>query len=299
MQRSEEGLGLGLGQGQASLYHAIREQSSASEPREDTFLPVSDGAKSKVIAPDFSIFFSEKQDIYRPISINLNRTEQQKAALESMLELSVKYLFGGIEAETVASVMANMVQLSPVNAIEKQQGTIAFLSTTDHGDESSKKRKRGDSPPLRNNSKSNSGTIRFRSYQTENWDATYDDLIEYKKVNHHCCVPYDYPPNPSLARWVKRQRYQYKLFQKGQASAMTLQRVKALEKIGFIWDAHNAAWGRGLVELKAYLRENGDCNVPATYQASTRLASWSTMTHYRINALHQLGFQWQARNSDS
>merc|ERR1711935_1268617 len=140
--------------------------------------------------------------------------------------------------------------------------------------------------------------------------------LMFRRVHNHCCVPNDFPTNPSLARWVKRQRYQYKLFREGKPSAMSDRRVAALEKSGFIWDAQTAAWERRLADLKAYRVVHGNCNVPVTYAANKKLATWvkcqrrqyklykkngmaSSMTKHRIDALNWLGFEWKVRSISS
>ena len=60
----------------------------------------------------------------------------------------------------------------------------------------------------------------------------------------------------------------------GKMSTMTDERVVLLEKIGFIWDSHAAAWAEKLHELKDYVRKHGHCNVPSTYPVNPQLATW-------------------------
>ena len=93
-------------------------------------------------------------------------------------------------------------------------------------------------------------------------------------LTFHSQVPHTYKDNPPLARWVKRQRYQYKLKVEGKMSTMTDERVQLLENIGFIWDSHAAAWAEKLHELKDYARQRGDCNVPSTFPDNPQLATW-------------------------
>ena len=116
-----------------------------------------------------------------------------------------------------------------------------------------------------------------------------------------------------MARWVKRQRYQYKLKTEGQMSTMTDQRAKLLEDIGFIWDSHAAAWADKLHELKDYARVKGNCNVPSTFPENPQLATWvkcqrrqykllrdkrtSNMTVDRVLQLEKIGFVWEVRKS--
>jgi hypothetical protein len=49
----------------------------------------------------------------------------------------------------------------------------------------------------------------FRAYQAEQWTERFQELWVYCKQHGHCQVPHTHVQNPALARWVKRQRYQY------------------------------------------------------------------------------------------
>lgn len=154
---------------------------------------------------------------------------------------------------------------------------------------------------------------RFRPYQYEQWTEKFQELCDFRKLRGHCQVPHTYKENPPLARWVKRQRYQYKLKVEGKMSTMTDERVQLLENIGFIWDSHAAAWAEKLHELKDYARQRGDCNVPSTYPENPQLATWvkcqrrqykllrdgktSNMTVDRILELEKVGFVWEVRKT--
>ena len=152
---------------------------------------------------------------------------------------------------------------------------------------------------------------RFRSYQADQWYLKFGELKEFKRAFGHCQVPHSFQQNPTLARWAKRQRYQYKLLQEGKASTMTEERVAALEDLGFVWDSHSSLWFERLGELKHFRQVNGHCNVPSSYPANPKLAIWvkcqrrqykllktgqpSNMTLERANMLDQLGFIWEIR----
>ena len=152
---------------------------------------------------------------------------------------------------------------------------------------------------------------RFRPYQAEQWTEKFDELVQFRQERGHCCVPHTFKENPALARWVKRQRYQYKLKNEGKQSTMTDERIVALEKIGFIWDSHGAAWFDRLNELADYRKLQGHCNVPSNYPKNPQLATWvkcqrrqyklfwdgktSNMTLARISELERLGFEWELR----
>ena len=154
---------------------------------------------------------------------------------------------------------------------------------------------------------------RFRSYQKGQWSIKYEELCDYRRRFGNCLVHYTFKENLPLARWVKRQRYQYKLMMEGKPSTMTEERVKALDTIGFIWDSQGAAWYEHLSELSEFKQDNGHCNVPSNFVKNTRLATWvkcqrrqyklfregkpSNMTQNRMAELDEMGFEWELRTN--
>ena len=164
----------------------------------------------------------------------------------------------------------------------------------------------------RGNSQSDEESLnRFRIYQAEQWGDRFEDMIHFQRHRGHCLVPHNFPENPALAQWVKRQRYQYKLKYEGKHSTLTQEREQALEELGFVWDSHRAAWEERFNELVAYLKKHGNCNVPTNYPENRQLSIWvkcqrrqyrlfcdgekSNMTHERLAKLELLGFVWNPR----
>ncbi|CAJ1951438.1 unnamed protein product [Cylindrotheca closterium] len=151
-------------------------------------------------------------------------------------------------------------------------------------------------------------TARFRPYQEKQWQAQFRKLVQFKLVNGHCCVPHSYSSDPILARWVKRQRYQYKKFRDcDPTSTMTTRRIQELESIGFVWHSHASAWQEKVNDLMAFKQRTGHCNVPSHYAENAALSTWvkcqrrqyklyvsgstsSTMTLERFQLLKSLGF---------
>ena len=192
--------------------------------------------------------------------------------------------------------------LSVASAISDE---LAYGFETD-----SKKRRRQVSED--ESSDDGSPSKRFRPYQAGQWAEKFEELCEYRERSGHCLVPHTYSENLPLARWVKRQRYQYKLMKEGKPSTMTEGRVKALENIGFVWDSQGAAWGERLSELKEFRKVYMHCNVPSNYSENPQLATWvkcqrrqyklhlegkpSNMTPQRIGELENLGFEWELRS---
>jgi hypothetical protein len=156
---------------------------------------------------------------------------------------------------------------------------------------------------------------RFRPYQAEQWSEKFNELLAFKAERGHCCVPHTFEDNPSLARWVKRQRYQYKLKAEDKPSTMTSERILALEKQGFVWDSHGAAWIERWNELREFQLEFGNANVPSNYFKSPQLATWvkcqrrqykffckgkaTNLTLDRLQRLESVGFEWELRSGSS
>jgi hypothetical protein len=63
---------------------------------------------------------------------------------------------------------------------------------------------------------------RFKAFHEEKWNEHLQQMCEFKSEHGHCLVPHTFPENQHLARWVKRQRRQYKLMLEGsKTSTMT------------------------------------------------------------------------------
>lgn len=152
---------------------------------------------------------------------------------------------------------------------------------------------------------------RIRPFQEDQWSQRLSDLRDYHKRFGNCLVPHNYQENRQLARWVKRQRYQYKLMMKGRATTMTQERKLILEDLGFVWDSQCESWEERLSELKAFRKSYGHCNVPSGFKSNEQLARWvkcqrrqyklfqesknSNMTEDRLKRLEAIGFEWLVR----
>jgi hypothetical protein len=153
---------------------------------------------------------------------------------------------------------------------------------------------------------------RFKRFHEEKWSHRFKELLQFHREFGHSAVPHTYPRNPQLARWVKRQRRQYKLRCDGRPSTMTLERLQLLDSVGFVWDSHDVNWREKLAALDDFRRNHGHCNVPSNY-ADKKLATWvkcqrrqyklhtdkkaSAMTEDRIQELAKRGFEWEIRST--
>eukprot|EP00934_Nitzschia_sp_Nitz4_P002021 Nitzschia sp. Nitz4//scaffold369_size34440//7903//8907//NITZ4_007839-RA/size34440-processed-gene-0.23-mRNA-1//-1//CDS//3329549356//2021//frame0 len=151
----------------------------------------------------------------------------------------------------------------------------------------------------------------LRNCHVDQWNLRFDELLQFRKRHHHCCVPLQWPENPSLAHWIKRQRYQYRLKMEGRHSSMTQEREDALNRVGFVWDSHAVAWEERWNELRSFKEIYGHPNVPKKYPENPQLAVWvkcqrrqyklfcqkgpSNMTEGRIEKLKSIGFIFNPR----
>lgn len=130
---------------------------------------------------------------------------------------------------------------------------------------------------------------KFREQQSAQWDVRYRALRRYRKEYGHCLVPYNWPVDPSLAQWVKRQRYQYRLKTEGKKSTLTPRRESLLSELGFVWDTHEAAWEERRNELEKYKQMYGHCEVPCNHE-NQALAIW-VKSQRRNNKLLETGYK--------
>lgn len=69
------------------------------------------------------------------------------------------------------------------------------------------------------------------------WETRYKELCEYQKKHGDCLIPIGYKDNVQLSNWVSTQRQEYKLMRDGRPSRLTDDRIRLLEKVGFVWEA--------------------------------------------------------------
>lgn len=151
----------------------------------------------------------------------------------------------------------------------------------------------------------------FRPHQDEVWHEKFEKLVAFKNRFGHCSIPISFARDQGLARWVKRQRYQFKRYHEGKSCAINAGRIQLLESIGFAWDAHAAAWQERFSELKEYKENYGHCNLASHDPRHAQLSTWakcqrrqyklfqtgetSNMTEERISVLNSIGFKWSVR----
>jgi len=159
----------------------------------------------------------------------------------------------------------------------------------------------------------NNSTPQFREYQDAQWQEQFQALLDFKSQHGNCNVPHTYELNPALSRWVKRQRYQYRLKTEGKRTSMSQERQDKLQDVGFVWDPHAALWETRRTELEEYKQQVGSCDVPCRYSKNPQLGMWvrsqrreykllrdgkmSRMTPERYEILDKMGFVWDPRGA--
>jgi superfamily II DNA or RNA helicase len=131
------------------------------------------------------------------------------------------------------------------------------------------------------------------------WEEGCVHLTAYRKRMGHCQVPRRHVEDGfPLRQWVTIQRHNQNLSE---------ERRRQLDKLGFIWDPHQARWEEGYLHLKAFKQREGNCQVPAKYtQNGYRLGQWVTVQRFNKDALSaerrqrldKLEFVWSMKQAE-
>ena len=140
------------------------------------------------------------------------------------------------------------------------------------------------------------------SVSQSTWSQYLEDLKRFKKEHGHCNVPNKYPLNPALGYWVINVRRAKK------NGRLTKEQVRHLDALAFSWGRETAiaaVWEQRIIDLKAFKKEHGHCNVPGHYSPNRSLGHWvAFVRHWRkagklaeewIRSLEGLGFCWALR----
>jgi len=149
------------------------------------------------------------------------------------------------------------------------------------------------------------------SIWTNDWKLRYDELISYETEFGNANVPPNFPQNPSLGRWVSKQRTEYKKFQNGNLSCgLTIEKIQNLNNIGFKWSiCTTETWNARYDELISYATEFGNANLPQSFPQNPPLGYWVAkqrskykmfqkgnkvcgITTSQIQQLNNIGFEW-------
>jgi superfamily II DNA or RNA helicase len=137
------------------------------------------------------------------------------------------------------------------------------------------------------------------------WEEGFEHLKAYVSEYKNCKVPQLYISSDGyrLGSWINHQTLSRK---RGKLSPERIARLDALQ---FIWDSLETQWEEGFDRLKAYVRENKHCNIPAKYKSEDGfpLGYWLTtqgqfrkngkLSAERIARLDALGVIWGVRDA--
>jgi hypothetical protein len=91
------------------------------------------------------------------------------------------------------------------------------------------------------------------------WEEMFAKLEQYRIEHGNCLVPNDYKEDPSIGRWVSKQRTR--------CEELVPTRRERLESIGFVWNPYvDQPWEYICVKLEQYCRQHGDCFVTKKLQ---------------------------------
>ena len=110
------------------------------------------------------------------------------------------------------------------------------------------------------------------------WQARFDELLQYKQTHGDCDVPTRWPENPQLGRWLSQQR-QYR-----KSGTLQPERQRRFDEIGFDWrsGSHKEEWSTRFDQLKAYKERFGNCRVPVKWKENPQLGVWVTNQRHRL-----------------
>ena len=141
----------------------------------------------------------------------------------------------------------------------------------------------------------------------DEFEEMFEELLHHKKMHGHCNVSTLDKSNARLARWVNKQRVQYRNLKDGKSSQLTAQRMARLTEIGFIFCPKGKcpSWDERLAMLKEKFDLDGHLRYPKSEQA---MRSWITrirkeyqayqqgqqslLTQEKIDQLNELGMVW-------
>ena len=134
------------------------------------------------------------------------------------------------------------------------------------------------------------------------WEELFAELVAYKQLRGDCSPPRIWKDKHTLSNWVQHQRMDYK------TGELSPDRIKRLEKLGFVWRPYDVAWEEKFAALNGYRQKHGDCNVPNQWKDSPKLAGWCNKQRMdykkrklpadKIERLERLGFVWAPYEAD-
>jgi superfamily II DNA or RNA helicase len=138
------------------------------------------------------------------------------------------------------------------------------------------------------------------------WQQGLAALEEFVTQHGNARVPQSYTTETrfNLGRWCSKRRQEQK------RGELAVERIAALDALGFAWEPLDDDWQQGLAALEEFVDQRGDARVPHTHEteAGFRLGAWcgtrrqdrrrGKVAAERIKALDALGFVWDPFEDD-
>jgi superfamily II DNA or RNA helicase len=130
------------------------------------------------------------------------------------------------------------------------------------------------------------------------WEERFEELKAYRNSFGDCDVPYEWPENIEMARWLGKQQTAYR------RGELEESKLRKLEDLGVSWKSRRDKWDMRFEELVRFKEQNGHV-VPSYFKAETKqLSLWCTSQRKaekegrlpadRIAKLSSLGFTWDS-----
>jgi hypothetical protein len=126
------------------------------------------------------------------------------------------------------------------------------------------------------------------------WRLRVSELRSYIQQHGNSHVPIHYESNPELGKWWRNTRCSRN------RGNLNPKKEEELNALGVVWHTDAGKWAAVLEQMKIYLAENGDCNVPCKYPKNPKLGRWvhtqrnqrknGELSAERIEILDGIGF---------
>ena len=129
----------------------------------------------------------------------------------------------------------------------------------------------------------------------DRWEQGFAALSKFRRRKRHCSPPRDHLEGKfKLGRWVNTQRYL--------KDALSVERKRRLDRIGFVWNWREYLWEQGFAALLKFKHREGHCRVPIQHrEGNFRLGYWvstqrrkrTELPALRKRRLNKIGFVWR------
>lgn len=141
----------------------------------------------------------------------------------------------------------------------------------------------------------------FGAQSKKEWDFWYALTLKYQDENDTPNAPTKYTTSDGykLGKWQVRQKESYS------KKNLSLDRVKRLKDIGFVWNKHDEQFEKGFQKTLDFKKQHGNPNAPLNYKTHDgySLGPWQSaqsikyykkkISQERIKRLEKIGFIWR------